>query len=236
MGDEHCVIMFVKSPERGMVKSRLAAALREDVVLDLYKCFVSDTMEMLAQGGYPLIIFFYPPESGQRIRQWLGDEHTLLPQSGNDLGERMKNAFKTVFSQGLSSALLIGSDSPDLPGLIIDEALISLKDHDAVVGPSYDGGYCLIGFRADTFLPCAFDKIPWSTPEVFVQTLDILGKADYRVHILPKWRDIDTHDDLKAFYYDNRVSSFAKSLTIKYMEHNKSEISGSIRRRFTDYE
>ena len=226
MGDEHCVIMFVKSPERGMVKSRLTAALREDVVLGLYKCFVSDTMEMLAQGGYPLIIFFYPPESGQRIRQWLGDEHTLLPQSGNDLGERMKNAFKTVFSQGRSSALLIGSDSPDLPGLIIDEALTSLKDHDAVVGPSYDGGYYLIGFRADSFLPRTFDKIPWSTPEVFVQTLDILGKADCRVHILPKWRDIDTFDDLKALVYDSRNMLFAKSATMKYIQCCKRELLG----------
>lgn len=182
------------------------------------------------------MIFFYPPESGQRMRQWLGDEYKLLTQSGNDLGERMKNAFKTVFSQGHSSALLIGSDSPDLPGLIIDEALISLKDHDAVVGPSYDGGYYLIGFRADTFLPRTFDAIPWSTPEVFLQTLDILGKADCRVHILPKWRDIDTLDDLKAFYHDNRTSSFAESATMKYMEYNESKIPGSIRRRFTDYE
>ena len=221
MGDEHCVIMFVKSPEQGMVKSRLAATLQEDVVLELYKCFASDTMEMLVQGRYPLIIFFYPPDSRQKIIQWLGNEHMLLAQTGNDLGERMKNAFKAVFSQGISLALLIGSDSPDLPGLIINEALTSLKDHDAVVGPSYDGGYYLIGFRADAFLPQAFDGIPWSTTEVFIHTFNALGKANLRVHILPKWRDIDTFDDLEALFFDSRNTLFAESATMKYMQGNK---------------
>jgi hypothetical protein len=206
-----------------MVKSRLAVSVGEDTALGLYKCFVSDVLGMLARGGYPLTIFFHPPESRQRIVQWLGDEHTLLPQVGDDLGERMKNAFKTVFSQGPCSALLIGSDSPDLPSLIIDEALTSLKDHNAVVGPSYDGGYYLIGFRVDTFLPQAFDRIAWSTSEVFKQTLDVLKKADPRLHILPKWRDVDTLDDLKALFGNSQNTPFAESATIKYMENNKCE-------------
>jgi len=79
MRNEHCVVMFVKSPERGMVKSRLAATLRDDVALELYKCFVSDMMEMIARGGYPLIVFFHLPESRQTIVQWLGDKHALFP-------------------------------------------------------------------------------------------------------------------------------------------------------------
>jgi len=136
----------------------------------------------------------------------------------------MKSAFKTVFSQGTRSALLIGSDSPDLPGLIIDEALTFLKDHDAVMGPSCDGGYYLIGFRAETFLPHAFDEIPWSTEEVFVQTMDVLGKANLRVHILPKWRDIDTLDDLEVLFHASQNKSFAKSATMKYIICNKYEL------------
>lgn len=215
--------MFVKSAERGMVKSRLATSVGEDVALDLYKCFVRDIMGMLARGGYPLAIFFYPPDSRQKIIQWLGNEHTLFPQAGDNLGERMKNAFNTVFSQGISSAILTGSDSPDLPSLIIDEALTSLRDHDAVMGPSNDGGYYLIGFRTDTFLPQAFDGITWSTSEVFMQTMDVLMKGGLRVHILPAWRDVDTFDDLKTLILNNRDTSFIESSTIKYMENNKCE-------------
>jgi rSAM/selenodomain-associated transferase 1 len=209
--------MFVKSPERGLVKSRLAVSLGEEVALDLYKCFVGDLLGMFKRCGYSLNIFFYPPEARQGIVQWLGDKHILFPQMGDNLGERMKNAFQAVFSQGLSAAILIGSDSPDLPREVIDEALTSLKNHESVLGPSYDGGYYLIGLRADTFSPKVFDGIPWSTPDVFKQTLSTLKEANLRVNILPKWRDIDTYDDLRTLFSTSLNTPFAESATIKYM-------------------
>jgi len=185
-------------------------------------------MGMIAQGGYPLTIFFYPPQSEQKIAGWLGKEHTFLPQNGDDLGERMKNAFRTVFSQGVASAILIGTDIPDLPARIIDEALTSLTDHDAVVGPAYDGGYYLIGFRADTFLPQAFDGISWSTPDVFAQTLRTLETAGSRVHVLQRWRDIDTFEDIEALFRDSQSTPFMGSATIRYMRHNVcGPLSGS---------
>lgn len=221
MENKECVIMFVKSAERGMGKSRLAASVGEDIALDLYKCFVSDLMEMLIQGGYPLEIFFYPPDSRKEVAQWLGDKHTLIPQKGNDLGDRMKNAFELVFSQGIHHALLIGSDIPDLPNLFIDEALGALKDCDAVVGPSHDGGYYLIAFRQDTFLAQVFSGITWGTSEVFEQTMEILRKANLTVYTLPIWRDIDTVDDLKVLFLNSRNTPFAESATIKYMEKNR---------------
>lgn len=220
MGAERCVIMFVRSPEAGTVKSRLAATVGEDAALELYRCFVSDMMEMLTRGGYLLHVFFYPPGARQRVVEWLGEQHMLFPQSGNDLGERMKNAFKKVFSRGVASAILIGSDIPDLPGPIIDEALASLADDDAVVGPSYDGGYYLIGFRADTFLPRAFDGIAWSTPEVFAQTVHTLGEQGRRVHLLPEWRDIDTIEDLRGLFHGNQATPFAGSATMQHMRRN----------------
>jgi rSAM/selenodomain-associated transferase 1 len=218
-----CVIMFVKSAERGMVKSRLAASVGEDVALDLYKCFVSDLMEMFVQDRYSLEILFYPSDARQEVAQWLGDEHTLVPQIGNDLGDRMGNAFEEIFSQGFDRALLIGSDSPDLPNLLIDEALEALKDYDAVVGPSHDGGYYLIAFTRDTFLPQVFSGISWGTPEVFEQTMGILRKANLTVHTLPAWRDIDTVDDLKALFQDSRNTPFAESATIKYIENKRCD-------------
>jgi uncharacterized protein len=215
--------MFVKSAERGMVKSRLAKSVGEHIALDVYKCFVSDLMEMLVQGRYTFEIFFYPPDARQEVAQWLGDEYTLIPQKGADLGDRMKNAFKLVFSQGFHYALLIGSDSPDLPNLIIDEALEALEDYDVVVGPSYDGGYYLIAFTQDTFSAQVFSGITWGTPEVFEQTFGILRKANLSVYTLPEWRDIDTIDDLKALFLNSRNTPFAESATVKYIENNRCD-------------
>lgn len=220
MAHNQCILMFVKAPERGTVKSRLAASVGNDIALDLYQCFVRDMMEMITETGYPYIICFHPPDARKRMAQWLGNTRELLPQTGDDLGERMQNAFLEVFSKGYRNAVLIGSDSPDLPGALIDEAFSSLKDHGAVIGPSFDGGYYLIGFRADAFLSGVFDGIPWSTPEVFLRTLDILQKEDFLIHILPQWRDIDTLDDLKALYVNNSDTSFAGSATIKYINNS----------------
>jgi uncharacterized protein len=210
--------MFVKSAERGMVKSRLAVSVGEDVALDLYKCFVSDLMEMIEQSGYPFEMFFYPPDAKQEVVKWLGDEHTLVSQMGNGLGDRMGNAFQEVFSRGFDRALLIGSDIPDLPNQFIDEALAALKEYDAVAGPSHDGGYYMIGFRRNAFLAQVFNGITWGTPEVFEQTMRILRKANLSVYTLPVWRDIDTIVDLKALFRDSRNTGFAESATMKYIE------------------
>ena len=141
----------------------------------------------------------------------------------------MKNAFRDTFFRGAMHAVLIGSDMPDLPGSFIDEAFVSLKHHDAVLGPSHDGGYYLIGFRSDSFLPEAFDGIKWSTPVVFEQTLSILDASKYRVHMLQKHRDIDTFDDLGAFFRDNLSASPARSATVEYIRSHIPGISQDLR-------
>ncbi|MGZ3614475.1 MAG: DUF2064 domain-containing protein, partial [Thermodesulfobacteriota bacterium] len=93
--------------------------------------------------------------------------------------------------------LLIGSDIPDLPLEFVDEAFKSLDEKDAVIGPSVDGGYYLIGFRDKTFLPRAFEKIPWSTEKIFDETMKVLENQKLTVHLLQPLRDIDTVKDLK---------------------------------------
>jgi hypothetical protein len=218
-------MMFVKAPEKGMVKSRLALSVGDEAALDLYRCFVKDLMGMMIRTGYTHFVCFHPPDSRKKIAHWLGDTHILLPQTGENLGERMKNAFFEVFSKGYHNAILIGSDSPDLPGTLIDEAFSSLRDHGAVIGPSLDGGYYLIGFRTDTFLPEVFEGIPWSTPDVFLRTLHIFQKEGLLIHTLPKWRDIDTANDLKELYVNNRDSTFAESVTMRYIAQHRYHLT-----------
>lgn len=219
-----CVVVFAKSPGKGNVKSRLAASIGEDFVCALYKCFVGDLLRMLRKSGYPYVISFYPPNAGGDMEKWLGKDHKLMPQQGQNLGERMGNAFIKVFSEGFDFVVLIGSDSPDLPKLLIEKSFASLMDYGAVIGPSLDGGYYLIGFNRDTFAPSVFEGIEWSSASVFNRTMDIFKKTDCKVHILPKWRDIDTLNDLKALYYKNLDSDFAASSTMKYLQSRKDKI------------
>ncbi len=200
MSDRSAILLFIKSPEKGKVKSRLAKAIGEDAALDVYKCLVFHTLENLKAGNYIFRLCFYPPDSGAIIKSWLGNTYYCAPQHGRDLGERMKNAFVQAFSDSVEKVLVIGSDIPDLSISLIDEAFNALDTCDAVIGPSRDGGYYLIGFSSASFLPDIFQGIEWSTGSVFYQTMKIFGKSGHRVHVLTELRDVDTFDDLLALF------------------------------------
>ena len=113
-----CLIVFVKYPLAGHVKSRLANDFDNDFAASLYKAFVLDILDSVAGGDWQLRVYFYPPEKETEIKKMFGHDHEYRPQRGADLGARMKNAFADCFSEGFKSVVLIGSDFPDLPSEI----------------------------------------------------------------------------------------------------------------------
>jgi len=110
----------------------------------------------------------------------------------------MKNGFMGALAVNFKRVVLIGSDIPDLPLEFIEEAFRSLNENDTVIGPSFDGGYYLIGFKDKKFSPRAFKGIPWGTNRVFEDTMKILKREGLTVHTLQPRRDIDTIEDLKS--------------------------------------
>ncbi len=220
MSSSKCILVFVKLPETGKVKARLSKDLDEDTVCSLYKVFVPDLLDTLKKGSYTFRICFYPPDAKEKMTDWLGKDLFYMPQAGKDLGDRMKNAFVDIFSQGYSEVLLIGSDIPDLPGPIIDEAFDGLKSNEAVFGPAFDGGYYLTGFKKDTFLPEIFQGIHWGTETVFAETMEIFRRNKCKVHVLAKWRDVDRLDDLRALFDRNRDTEFSGSRTMIFLTAN----------------
>lgn len=175
---------------------------------------------MLGKLATPFQICFSPGNSLEKFIGWLGDKYTYMPQQGEDLGQRMENALAQAFSQDFDRVIIMGSDSPDLSEELIHEAFSSLETHDAVIGPSVDGGYYLIGFKNDAFLPETFEGIEWSTDTVFEETLKILEAAELSVYKLLEWRDIDTLADLKSMFLRNRNKAFRSSRTMSYIAEN----------------
>ncbi len=212
---EKCILLFIKYPEKGNVKTRLAKDIGHDFTLRLYKNFVLDILDELSRCTYNLVIYYYHHKDSSHVKKWIEGNYFCIPQNGETLGERMKNAFENVFSEGYSKVIIIGSDIPDLSIKLIDEAFNELDKHDAVIGPSYDGGYYLIGMKKEKFLPEIFQGIEWSTEKVFNETIRIFRENEYNVHMLPEMLDIDTIDDLKAFYERNKANDFANSRTMK---------------------
>jgi hypothetical protein len=195
--NDRCLLFFIKSPEEGKVKSRLASVIGDERAANLYRDFITQMLSTLRRGDFPFHICFYPHNALKGVKEWLGDQHHYIPQKGKDLGERMSNAFRKAFDTGFKRVVLVGSDIPDLPLEVIEEAFISLKEEDAAIGPAYDGGYYLIGFKEKTFSPQVFERMAWGTERVFEDTMKVLKNLNQRVHTLPFRRDIDTIEDLK---------------------------------------
>lgn len=223
----NCILLFVKSPRAGTVKTRLAAEIGEEAVVGLYKCFVEDLLAMIENVDSGLRLCFHPPEAMSQVRQWLGDRHSYRPQRGDDLGHRLRNAFAGAFEDGFSKVVAIGSDSPDLPEEFLREAFDKLESHDAVLGPANDGGYYLIGFSEDSFITEAFDDINWSTSGVCDQTRARLGTHGLSVHLLPLWYDVDVQSDLDDLAGRNGNTPFGKSKTFALIRQLASRMPES---------
>ena len=216
--NKNCVIFFVKYPAAGQVKTRLAPHLHQNQICELYKNFVADILSTLKELDANIRIFFSPAEAKDNLQNWLGDQFSYTPQAGNDIGQKMKNAFINIFQDGFSKAVLIGSDLPDLPGDFIKQSFEKLSSNDSVIGPAGDGGYYLIGFSKNSFLPEVFDNINWSTDSVYENTRNILSQHNRKTAVLPKWHDVDTIEDLKAFVSRNENTSFNTSRTFAWLK------------------
>ena len=196
------MLLFVRAPQKGLVKTRLAARLGADRTLALYRCFVEDIITLIS-GSYPTSVFYTPENQKAKVQVWLGPYARYHPQRGADLGQRMQAAFIQTFYEPVKHAVLIGSDFPDLDIEIIHEAFRALQKNDVVIGPATDGGYYLIGFQKDTLNGNIFKGIDWGTNQVFRQTLTQIEHANLTYHTLPTWQDIDTYEDLMVFYNRN---------------------------------
>lgn len=194
------LIVFAKEPEAGKVKTRLMGYLTGDQCVALYKAFLMDTVATAKNVICDERILAYDPGGDPSYLRSISEGFELLRQEGDDLGQRMHNAF--TYKQGVSpgKTVIIGSDSPTLPAAHIDEAFRHLDRFDMVLGPSFDGGYYLIGLNR----PCAdlFMGIEWSSKSVKECTLQKAGKLNLSVSLLQKWHDIDLPEDIERLRSD----------------------------------
>ncbi len=212
-----CTLFFSKWPESGQVKTRLGRDIGPHHAARLYRFFVQNLSTQLRRMDTHAICCYEPASMRTGFRNWLGDDFDYLSQQGGNLGERMTNAFQWAFSQNFSTAIVIGTDSPDLPEDYLCQAQTALAEHDVVIGPCQDGGYYLIGFQRDRFLPEAFDGIDWSTERVFHQTQARIEENGRSLHVLPTWFDIDTRSDLVPLIRRNEGKPFAQSQSYRFI-------------------
>jgi hypothetical protein len=192
---------MAKVPGLETVKSRLHRSLGPEMATLLYRCFLLDRMDALARlGGIAPLVAFTPGHGRAQMQALVPRGFDLVPQEGRDLGERLSRLLAGLVGRGHPGAIAVDSDSPTLPMPYVSEAAERLQsgEADAVLGPSEDGGYYLIGLRGPQ--PALFRDIPWSTDRVFDLTQARARRLGLRVHVLPEWFDVDTETDLRRLW------------------------------------
>ena len=196
------LLLFTRYPEAGKTKTRLIPQLGADGAALLQKRLTERVIvqaQLLAERCGTETIVHYSGGNSEKMTSWLGPMNYVTQTTG-DLGERMRVAFAHSFSEGAERAVLIGSDIPDISADLLHQAFCCLQGaKEVVIGPSADGGYYLIGLvarQAAQLLPVLFDKMPWSSGDLFGATMNRLLQAGYDIATLPVLRDIDLPADL----------------------------------------
>ena len=161
------LLLFIKNPVPGKVKTRLAATVGPDRALELYLRMLAHTRNTALRTAASRLVFYSDFVDEQD--DWRRPDFEKMLQRGTDLSLRMHHAIADAL-QHHSRAVLVGGDIPGLRADIIEAAFDALEEADVVIGPAEDGGYYLIGMSAPH--PEIFENIQWSTPQVLSQTLE----------------------------------------------------------------
>ena len=223
---ENAIILFLKLPSKGKVKTRLGKDLGPDLVLALYKAFINDILNICSTVSADTLIAYAPDSEAEKEYKTLLSKHTSFMQRGCNLGERMFNAFTDAYSRGYKKCVLIGSDIPGITNNIISEACSMLDKYDIAIGPSADGGYYLIGNTIKSNSDQYYKDIEWSRPDVYEKTKNRIELPGYSMSRLATLNDIDDIHDLIEFYETNKNNGLSDSISVIYQ--NKEFILGEI--------
>jgi rSAM/selenodomain-associated transferase 1 len=196
---------MAKEPIVGKTKTRLSPPLSGQEATELYHCFLLDTLELMGEmGSVQPIIAYLPEEAESFFRGIAMPGFELVPQVGDELGERLDNALSQCLRSGYRQAVVMDSDSPTLPATYLRQAFQELDDAavDVVLGPCDDGGYYLIGLKSPC--PVLFRGIVMSTSTVMAETVERARQEGLRVACLPGWYDVDTSADLERLIVELR--------------------------------
>lgn len=189
---KNLILVFVRNPELGKVKTRLSKTIGDRDALKIYTILLNHTESVINSNSADKVVYY--SEEIQQNDLWSETLYQKKLQKGPDLGARMQHAFETAFKDLYEKVVIVGSDLYDLNPTHIEDALKALETHDLVLGPSLDGGYYLLGMKE--LHSAVFKNKLWGTDSVLESTLKDLQPQN--VKLLDALNDIDTFEDLKA--------------------------------------
>jgi len=198
----NALIIFVRNPELGKVKTRLAKTIGNEKALEVYHDLLYHTRTATQTIDCDKFVFY---DSSIEINDiWSSSLFEKKNQFGPDLGAKMQNAFQELFNLGYKNCAIVGSDLFDLQAKHINQAFHKLENNDVVIGPAEDGGYYLLGLKK--IIPALFTNKSWGTETVLKDTLKDLSFCS--VDFLEILNDIDTFEDLEQTNYYRLKKNF----------------------------
>ena len=188
------LLIFVKKPELGKVKTRLAATVGDRQALRIYLQLLERTRATTLPLRCDKTVYYTPDI--QQDDLWDETHYHKARQHEGDLGKRMLQAFEAGFAQGYQHICIIGSDCYELSTEVVEQAFEALATHDLVIGPSTDGGYYLLGMQQ--LHPELFQHKLWSTASVYKDTIEDAERKQLRWFALPTLSDVDEEADLNT--------------------------------------
>ncbi len=188
---KNLLLIFTRNPEFGKVKTRLARDIGHQAALDIYKFLLAHTAKICTPLDTEKAVYYSEEIPNNDL--WNATVFQKKKQIGEDLGERMQNAFAEGFHLGYSKIIIIGSDLYDIETKDLEQAFKVLNNHEIVIGPAEDGGYYLLGMKQ--LHPKLFKNKNWGTATVLQDTINELKKSNYK--LLEKRNDVDLYSDIK---------------------------------------
>ena len=212
IGDEdkcsNALILFTRVPVPGHTKTRLMPFLSGNECAALHTRIIKKVFEDVSDADADIFVFYTPEDKKRILRNILqGASYEFVPQTGDNLGDRMGNAFRHVFGKNYKKAVLVGTDIPDVSKKIIDEALGLLDENEYVINPTFDGGFYLLGMK-DQYTDL-WQIEEYGNAGVFEATMNKLNACGIRTAVGTRLQDIDTKEDLHEYYvsHGGKISS-----------------------------
>lgn len=205
------IAVFVKYPEPGQVKSRLAASIGPGPAAHFFRLSTLKLLKNLQEFRSQIAVYYDPRHPCSDYQDWLGHDLCYHPQSSGELGRRLASASAALAGEGKRAMVFLGGDAPTVGVEHVQHCLELLREPGRVVlGPTPDGGYYLLGQAAHT--PRLFEEIPWSTERVAELTAQRARECGLEIHRLSEQQDVDTWDDLESLRPQLKTGPLAQFL------------------------
>lgn len=194
---KRAVICFTRVPKPGSTKTRLLPVLEPAQCARLHWCFLKDLAETYRKMDAHLFVAYTPDPDWEQLKSVFPDAGFLV-QKGQDLGEKMYRAIRTVLKLGYESVVLTGADLPGMGTAHLESGFAALENADIALGPTSDGGYYLIGMKQPA--RSVFHVEGYGGSSVYENTVAAAEKSGLTVAAAMFCDDVDTPEDLRQLY------------------------------------